>query len=382
MIQAMQDSRGDPSVFLPQVLELKDEYHRRLADHLNARKRAQRLALEKKVKEGKANGQAEEIEDEPLATVKLGQDLMREVIMAILQRGLSRSACVDQIDLANNHFNAAVLWPRPPSDFGLQEGDLDGFEPAVAKVKEKGFVCIEGLLDDEIATVIFNECKEKFFDNRQLGAMHEAQQNVEGGYECWLPYPSRRGTSPELDHALRVLFGLPNEFLRHGYPTQLKVPTMAQLLCFLPGEGRERLHLDMGARSDGGGRELSFVLFVTPGLTEENGGAYRAYLNTDDCPGPKPAGLGTKTKELSTAADPASAAGETAGSRPEPDAGAEADQTVGEGHEPSVEDVDNFKDFYPETGRCLIFRSKELWHEVLPANRMQFVLTLFVQRAD
>lgn len=36
-------------------------------------------------------------------------------------------------------------------------------------------------------------------------------------------------------HALRILFGLPHEFLRHGYPTKLKVPTMAHLACIPPG---------------------------------------------------------------------------------------------------------------------------------------------------
>lgn len=378
MVQAMQDSRGDASIFLPQVLELKEEYQRRLLDHLSAQKRAQRLAAEKRANSAKACGGVEEEENESMTAAKLGQDLMKEVIMAILQRGLSPSACVDQIDLANNHFNAGVLWPRNPKDFGLEEGDLDGFEPAVLKVKEKGFVCIEGLLDDEISTVVFNECKEKYYERRDIGAMHLARGSVTGGYECWLPYPSRRGTTPELDHALRVLFGLPYEFQRQNYPVQLKVPTMAQLMCFLPGEGQEKLHLDNATRSNAGGRELTFVLFCTPGLTEEHGGAVRAYLDSDDRPGPRPEGPSTKIVNSSDV----ESINQSALSTSELDGTVEAcgAGTVAQGS--PAEDVPHSKDFYPETGRCLIFRSRELWHEVLPANRMQFVLTLFVQRAD
>merc|ERR1712232_866372 len=191
----------------------------------------------------------------------------------------------DQLDLANNHFNAGIVWPRQPSDFALEDGDLDGFGPAATKLKEKGFVCVVGLLDDEIASAIHSECLEKFWECRKAGAMRSAVGSVVDGHECWLPYPPRKGTSPELEHALRILFALPNEFQRSGYPARLKVPTMAHLGCFTPQTGRESLHLDNSSKLDGG-RELTFVFFCSPNY---DGGAFRAYLKVDDdCPGPCP----------------------------------------------------------------------------------------------
>lgn len=60
------------------------------------------------------------------------------------------------------------------------------------------------------------EC-ECLWQQREHGFMSPAAAPCQGAWECWLPYPSRKGTSPELDHALRILFGLPQEFVRHGY---------------------------------------------------------------------------------------------------------------------------------------------------------------------
>merc|ERR1719353_2482265 len=180
---------------------------------------------------------------------------MKEVIMTVLKRGLSISASIDQLDVANNHFNAGIVWPRMPADYALEDGDLDGFAPAAMKLMEKGFVCVVGLLDDEIASPIHAECKQKFWEGRDAGAMRPASGSFVDGYECWLPYPPRKGTSPELEHALKVLFALPHEFQKNGYPHQLKVPTMAHLSCLMPGTGTEKLHLDNHMAAEGG-REL------------------------------------------------------------------------------------------------------------------------------
>jgi hypothetical protein len=360
MVQAMQDSRGELSKFLPQVLELQDEYHERILDQMRARSKAieardaRRAA---KVPEGACPKKEDKDEEDQLpAAVALGQGLMKEVIMALLRRGLSTSACVDQLDLANNHFNAGIIHPRDPSDFALEDGDLDGFEPAVTKLKEKGLVSVAGLLDDDIASEIHDECCKKFWDCRKTGAMRPTVGVALDGYECWLPFPPRKGTGPMLDHALRILFALPHEFQRNGYPAKLKVPTMAHLSCFVPHKGRERLHLDNSASKDGG-RELTFILFCTPQRDHDNGGALRAYVRTDDedYPGPFPKDVALRES------------GGDSDSPEQADGDAEAAR---------------FRDFTHDAGSCLVFRSRELWHEMLVADRLQFALTLFVQRTD
>eukprot|EP00930_Biecheleria_cincta_P046045 TRINITY_DN31757_c0_g1_i1.p1 TRINITY_DN31757_c0_g1~~TRINITY_DN31757_c0_g1_i1.p1 ORF type:complete len:475 (-),score=108.63 TRINITY_DN31757_c0_g1_i1:26-1450(-) len=355
MMTAMQEARGDPGQFLPRVQELKAAYEQMLLDHLNTRSRTQRA------KDGIAD--CEEKEDPHLAAVHLGHDLMKEVVMAMLQRGMSSGSAMDQLDLANNHFNACIVQNTPPAKYALEDDALEGFEPAITRVKEKGFVTLEGLLDDEIASVIYNECRDNFWERRKLGAMHEAKGAADGSFECWLPYPPRKGTSPELEHALRILFGLPHEFAKNGYPRQLKVPTMAHLSCF-PRGSLERLHLDFdgdkaGSSSSSSGRELTFVLFLTPGWEREDGGAFRAYLNGDR-PGPRP---GQAT------------VGYAAGSSRDGEAYAADDDGP-------ASDEHCIKEIWPEAGQCVIFRSRELWHEVLPAKKDHFALTLFVQRAE
>ena len=274
---------------------------------------------------------------------KLGEELMKEVCMAILQRGISGSDSVDQLDLANNHFRAGILQQRAPADFALQEGDLDGLEPAVTRVAERGFVTLEGLLDQEIASVIHKECEEKFW--KQQGAMALAQAPADGIFECWLPYPPRSGTSAELEHALRILFGLPHEFLRHGYPTKLKVPTMAHLACIPPG-GYEKLHRDFACDNGASGRELTFSLFLADEWKAEDAGSLRAYVDASEAIITNPV--------------------------VEPKTGDQGD---------TFEDAARSKDIVPDVGRCVIFRSRELWHETLPPRRKLWVLTLFAYRA-
>lgn len=325
MMTVIQESGRNPAVFLPKVMSLKEEYHSQILSRISA-------------KSG---------EQEDFAAEKLGEELMKEVIMAILQRGISGSA--DQLDLANNHFRAGILQQRSPSDFALQEGDLDGLEPAVSRVAQRGFVTIEGLLDEEIATAIHQECEEKFW--KQSGAMSLAQGPADGIFECWLPFPARQGTSPELEHALRILFGLPHEFLRHGYATKLKVPTMAHLVCIPPG-GREKLHRDFACDSGAAGRELTFSLFLAHQWKMEDGGALRARIDASEA----------IIHDPKDPKDPVQPADDPKSGDPE-------------------EEKRCFKDVLPEVGRCAIFRSRELWHEMLTPRHRLWVLTLFAYRA-
>merc|ERR1711924_51519 len=208
---------------------------------------------------------------------------------------------------------------------------------------DKGFVCVAGLLDDDIATEIHDECKSKYWDCRNTGTMRSAIAPTTDGFECWLPYPPRKGTSPMLEHALRILFALPHEFQRHGYPKKLKVPTVAHLGCFVPGSGRERIHLDN--MSADVGRELTFVFFVSPEWDSRHGGVFRAYMTEDERPGPRPSGVAEH--------------GNT-----------EENSGVVEASEENSQ-MNRFKDFDPDAGTCLVFRSRELWHEVLVASRVQ-----------
>jgi len=385
MVQAMQESKGDPAKFLPQVVELKDEYHRMILDHVRVRN-CSLSAPGKRKADAEFLAAFSDDGDQLPAAVAFGRSLMKEVIMALLKRGLSASACVDQLDLANNHFNAGIVSPRTPSDFALEDGDLDGFEPAATKVRENGFVSVHGLLDEEMGAIIHGECKEKYWDCRDAGCMRPSAGAAVDGYECWLPYPPRKGTSPELEHALRVIFGLPHEIQRHGYPVRLKVPTMAHLSCFLPGSGREALHLD-NHNPASGGRELTFVLFLSPQWTEKHGGSFRAYMQPDeDSPGPRPASL-TQSEEPGAGLASQKEHSQPAANAQEEPARDKGEQAVladvdREAEENQEERAERFKDFEPEAGQCLIFRSRELWHELLVAKRLQFALTLFVQCAD
>eukprot|EP00439_Symbiodinium_sp_Y106_P046912 s7180_g6.t1 len=335
MVSVMQASAGDPMAFLPEVQKLKEEYQQLLLDRL------------------RSCGSYKPAEDSFAAATRLGEELMKEVIMALLQRGMSTSASVDQLDLANNHFRAGILQQNPPEAFALQEGDLDGFEPAVLRVAEKGFVTVEGLLDEDIARTISEECESIFWKGRNDGAMSIAQAPAEGVFECWIPYPSRRWMSSEFQHALRILFGLPHEFCRHNYGAKLKVPTMAHL-AGIPAGAKEAVHLDF-AGTGSSGRELTFALFLTHQWTVEDGGALRAYVDGDDkvlsCPDGNEEVPSSQT--------------------PEPD----AEREGGKGSSNRGSKI--FKDVFPEVGRCLVFQSKRLWHEIRPPNKTLWVLTLF-----
>ncbi|CAJ1338665.1 unnamed protein product [Effrenium voratum] len=305
MMAAMQESGGNSQVFLPQVASLKEAYYSFIMERMCAK-----------------DPEREDVHD---MAVQYGEGLMREVIFALLQRGLPNSASVDQLDLANNHFRTGIIQQMSPAEFALSDGDLEGFEPAVSRVSQKGFVTVEGLLDAEMAAVIHKECEENFWHHRAVGAMSLAKGEKDGFYECWLPYPPRKGTSPELEHALRILFGLPHEFGRHGYPTKLKTSTMAHLACFPPGS-REAKHLD-SAGDTTNPRELTYSLFLAHDWKEEDSGQHRIFLD-------------------------------------------------------GKEESKPHQDVCPEVGRCLIFQSQTVEHMVLSPKRLLFVLTIFAYRAE
>jgi len=209
---------------------------------------------------------------------------------------------------------------------------------------------------------------------------------VGGAYECWVPHPCRMNASPEFAHAVRVLFGLPYEIARAGYPVKLKVPTMAQLNCFPPGKAREKLHLDAPASlsessAPGASRELTVVLFCNSSWGEKTDGGVRAHLAADgETPGPQPEEKDSLSEREQQAASVTPSEQVLAADREVNSAEANAaEHGSGEGRPPRP--TKPYKDFHPEAGRCLIFHSQRLWHEVLPARKMQFALTLFVNRA-
>lgn len=102
---------------------------------------------------------------------------------------------------------------------------------------------------------------------------------------------------------------------------------MAQLCCF-PSGALEELHKDFQTDSSSvDGRELSFVLFLQ---SHEDGGL-RAYVDGQEL-----------VQEEAVAG--------------------------------------SCKDLAPTVGRCLVFRSRQLWHEVLASKQRLYVLTLFAYR--
>eukprot|EP00928_Gymnodinium_smaydae_P057527 TRINITY_DN40764_c0_g1_i1.p1 TRINITY_DN40764_c0_g1~~TRINITY_DN40764_c0_g1_i1.p1 ORF type:complete len:465 (-),score=126.67 TRINITY_DN40764_c0_g1_i1:112-1506(-) len=369
MLAAMQETPDDAGAFLPRVAELRRDFEADVRERLRSRE-----------------GSTQEPGAPPLDVRAAGlvRDLAKEVLMAMLRRGNSAPVARDLLDIGNNHFRAGLLQRLPTEARALPDDTLDGFERAAAQVLDKGFTCVEGLLDEEIAGVIYEECREKFYNLRGSGAMQPVEgAEAGGGFECHIPYPSRGGISPELDHALRIMFGLPHELARHGYPVPLQVPTMAQLGC-LPPRAHEGLHLDNGSPAEGG-RELTIVLFCNSNWQPEEEGAFRAYLD-GDVPGPRPDSSADADSGGAAGAVQAAAGGAEAGEDSAAgEAVAESPSAEPEGDDaasPSGPGKKTFRDILPIAGTCLIFQSRRLWHEVLPPRRLQFALTLHVHTKD
>merc|ERR1712032_1023501 len=111
-------------------------------------------------------------------------------------------------------------------------GTVEGFEEAAARVCNGGFCCVDGLFDDETALALSTDFTKRHWELRDRGSLFPRSG---GCYGYWLPFPPRSGYTPELDDVLRVLFGLPYELVRAGYPQKLSVPTMVHLGCLPPG---------------------------------------------------------------------------------------------------------------------------------------------------
>ena len=124
----------------------------------------------------------------------------------------------------------------------------------------------------------------------------------------------RQGTT-ELLRAVSLLRALPSEIQRHGYPTALQLPPTFLASAYPPGAHYKR-HLDNYGADNA--RALTLILYANPDWAEADGGALRAEV------------------------------------------GGEA------------------VDVLPRAGSLVLFDSRAVWHEVLPAKALRFAVTLWV----
>eukprot|EP00927_Polykrikos_kofoidii_P031883 TRINITY_DN27308_c0_g1_i1.p1 TRINITY_DN27308_c0_g1~~TRINITY_DN27308_c0_g1_i1.p1 ORF type:complete len:473 (+),score=77.01 TRINITY_DN27308_c0_g1_i1:65-1483(+) len=356
MVEAMQEAGGDPSEYLAPLFELKLEYEREIGDRLWLRRReeAQEAAVQMgKTEVSTATASSSEVVDSSTDDPRvLSNELMGKVMTACLRRCVPEVVKEYLLDLANNHFAFPIMERVSPGSYALPKDQVEGFQNASARVCGGGFCCVDGLLDEVAAKAIFQELTRRHWDARGVGGL-SSTSGTEGGFGYWLPYPVRSGYSAQLQQVLTVLFGLPCELERAGYPQKLAVPTMVYVGCLPPGAS-EPLHLDDGDGFNGPcfsglKAEITMVLFCNPGWEEAHGGAVKAHLTDEGACDPS-AGRRLLDTQQTAAAE--------------------------------VEANCDVQEFFPEAGRCLIFRTRECWHEVLTSSRMRFALTLWVGRAD
>jgi len=404
MVDTMRAGGGDPGKYSAPLQEVVTEYYREVLDRVRAAKTvkpkgglAKIAAVDDPVSSTSTIGCNDNDEFEEHAARQLGRELMGEVIRACLQRGASKDLVVQQLDLGNNYFQAGVIAKQSPMVYKLPTDTVEGFEEAAARVCHGGFCCVDGLFDNETALALSTDFTKRHWEPRDSGGLFPSSG---GGYGCWLPFPPRPGYTPELDDVLRVLFGLPYELVRAGYPQKLSVPTMVYLACLPPG-ALEPLHLDCDKGSSEKA-EVSLVLFCSPQWRESDGGALRAHLTAaghlcnpaDGAASTTAAPLAEKGTTMGDAAEPSGKAGaaDVGGVVVSPGIGEEGSTTVTESETDRIvprpapsevtEKARQAQSFFPEAGRCLIFRSQACWHEVLPSDRMRFFLTLWATRAD
>eukprot|EP00929_Paragymnodinium_shiwhaense_P069366 TRINITY_DN34994_c0_g1_i1.p1 TRINITY_DN34994_c0_g1~~TRINITY_DN34994_c0_g1_i1.p1 ORF type:complete len:470 (-),score=114.56 TRINITY_DN34994_c0_g1_i1:126-1535(-) len=360
MVGTMQETAGVFEKYLPKLQELKADYSSEIRDRLRERDRVMaKEAQRKKDKQRKEGAEAstakaeadESAIDYDARAASVSGELMGEVIRACLQRGIDAKVKNYQVDLANNHFQQGIRELRPPSSLALPKDQVEGFEDACVRVCDGGFCCADGLFDDDMAEAMVKDF-EQLWQLRAQGSLCETR-GTKGGLGCWLPFPLRKGLSSELVDMVTVLLGLPNELQRAGYPKKLIMSSMAYVGCMPPG-ATEPLHLDISEEGRLFKPEITLVLFCNPGWKKEDGGAFNAYLKKGGACDPD---AGERLRKGS--ADKAQA-----------DGGSAVDEAAEDEDKPNV--------FYPEAGRCLIFRSRECWHEVLASQRRSWALTVFV----
>mmetsp|Transcript_34028 Transcript_34028/g.98070 ORF Transcript_34028/g.98070 Transcript_34028/m.98070 type:complete len:420 (-) Transcript_34028:64-1323(-) len=264
--------------------------------------------------------------------------VLRSVIKECLIRHVLKLINSENSGSAASGSHDAGLLATPQGYFG---GDLNSFgSDAIRGFMEDGYGVTDDFVDEDTTRDVARELELLEFD----GKLMEVQQQKMTGYRTdkiyWLTYEALdREKQPGLVTLMKKMISIPFE-LNKKCSLYLQASSTFQIACY-PKNAYYKRHVDGGYEELNNGRKVSAVFYANPSWSEGDGGHLRMYkrkLNPFQIED-----LKAKGKEV-------------------------PDQTI---HE-AVDEI------APQGGRLVLFRSRDMPHEVLPTRQKRFAISLWL----
>lgn len=282
----------------------------------------------------KSRGKADNMSMDTDSEIQVCRDVIKECMIRHILK-------VINVDNSGDHASGshdAGLLATPQGYFG---GDLDSFSSdTIRNLMERGYAYEDEWVKDTTMSNIYKEIEFLDYD----GKLMEVQQQKMTGYRtdriCWLAFESLdREKQPGLQELFKKMISIPFE-LNKKCSLYLQASATFQIACY-PTNGYYKKHVDGGYEDLNNGRKISAIYYANPPWTSKDGGRMKMYKR-----------------------------------KPNP---FEIEKRKSQGLEVPDQDKDEeAEQIEPTGGRLLIFRSRDMPHEVMMTKRKRYAITLWL----
>eukprot|EP00929_Paragymnodinium_shiwhaense_P030551 TRINITY_DN17292_c0_g1_i1.p1 TRINITY_DN17292_c0_g1~~TRINITY_DN17292_c0_g1_i1.p1 ORF type:complete len:415 (-),score=87.46 TRINITY_DN17292_c0_g1_i1:118-1362(-) len=264
--------------------------------------------------------------------------VLRDIIKEALIRHVLK--CVNTENSTNHasgsHDGGLLATPQ-----GYTAGDLNELHAdTIRDLMEKGSACQDEFMDEDTTRNIFREIELMDFDGKLTDVQQQKMIGVRKDKIGWFSLENvDREKQPGLVALFKKLISIPFE-LNKKCSLYCQACGNFQVAAYAK-DAFYKKHVDGGYEDLNNGRKITAIFYPNDGYIEADGGCLRVYKRRDN-----PYQLEKKKKE-----------------------GSETKEDVKD----EVED-----DIQPRGGRLVLFRARDVPHEVLIANKKRYAVSLFI----
>lgn len=265
--------------------------------------------------------------------------VLRDIIKESLIRHVLKCINADNSGVHASGSHDAGLLATPQGYFG---GDLDSFSgDTILSLMERGYGFQDDFLDADAVDSIYHELEYLDHD----GKLVEVQQQKITGRRtdriCWQSYEGLdREKQPGLSQLMKKMISIPFE-LNKKCSLYLQASSSFQIACYTKG-GSYKKHVDGGYDDLNNGRKITAIFYPNRSWRGEDEGQLRMFKRQ-----PNPFQLAKKSD-------------------------GQGPRTAEHREDEEEERIE------PRGGRLVLFRSRDMPHEVLPCRRKRYGISLFL----
>lgn len=259
--------------------------------------------------------------------------VMKDVVKECLIRYVVKQINTENSEAfaANSHDAGLLATPQ-----GHTIGDLESLDVDCVKgLMEQGYGIQENFLKDDLVKDVYRELEMIDFEGKLSIVQQQKMAGVRSDKICWVNYEGLdREKQPGLLELFKKMISIPFE-LNKKCSLYLQASGSFQLASY-PKEAFYKKHMDGGYDSKlNNGRKVTAIFYANQDWTSSDGGQLRLYKR-----------------------------------RPNPF------QLEKGASEPEEDEMEH--DVNPVGGRLVLFRSRDIPHEVLPTGRKRFAVSLWL----